>query len=147
MNKKQSLNTENGFTLIEAMIALLILVIGVLSFYTMHTQSITGNKVSNAISLSSEFVMDQAEQLFPKSYSDADLTAGVHNWAGNMPGGVKSISWNVVEWRTDGVDNDMDGITDENDERGIKEVTYTSTYNNRGNDRTVTITFLKTEIL
>lgn len=138
---------SEGFTLLEALIAMFVLSIGVLAFYSMHIQAITGNKVSNAITGSASTISDLAEQLYPKSYSHSDLEAGTHTFSGTLPTGVESITWSVVEWDSDGIDNDLDGVTDESDEQGVKEVTYTTTYNNRGNDRNISIRFLKTRIL
>lgn len=142
-------SNQSGFTLLEALVAMVILSVGILSFYTMHGHAITGNKISNTISESSNFITDQIELVFPKSFSDSDFNAGSHTYPQNAPKprGVDSITWNVVDWRNDGVDNDKDSVTDESDERGVKEITYTVNYNNRGNNRSVTVRFLKTEIL
>lgn len=55
------LNTEQGFTLVEAMIALFILAVGIMSMYSMQISAIRGNYVSNRISLSSAWAQNQIE--------------------------------------------------------------------------------------
>lgn len=63
-----------------------------------------------------------------------------------IPSGISAITWNVTEWtNTDGLDNDGDGNTDEDDELNIKNVTLNVSYNDR-QAKTLTINFYKTEM-
>lgn len=141
------LKHDDGFTLIEALIAMVILTIGILAFNSMQIHAITNNSVSNKITNSSNLIQNEIEQIFPKSFGDTDFSDGTHNFAGALPASIESMSWTVVDWKNDGIDNDGDLVTDENDEDGIKEITFNVSYNNRGNIRNATIRFLKTEIL
>lgn len=74
---------KNGFTLIETMIALLLLVVGIMSLYTMQISSIQGNANANRITLGTSWGQDQIEEILlaelediPAVFTDAVYTAG-----------------------------------------------------------------------
>ncbi len=58
-----SLQNEKGFTLIESMIAILVLVIGILSLNAMQTSSIRGNATANRITTGTSWAQEQVEDL------------------------------------------------------------------------------------
>jgi prepilin-type N-terminal cleavage/methylation domain-containing protein len=66
-------NQESGFTLIEVMIAIAVLVIGILSLYTMQISSIQGNSTANQLTTASNLALDQIEQILSWDASDARL--------------------------------------------------------------------------
>ena len=68
----------NGFTLIEAMVALGILSIGILTMYTMQTGSVRGNLRASQISTASTWAMDKMEEFSGLAYDDS-LLADLRN--------------------------------------------------------------------
>ena len=147
------LKNKQGFTLIETLIAMLLLAIGILAVNKMQITSIRGNTTANKLSVSSTLAGNSYERLLNVSYDDStmDPAANPHSGAElaglQLPSFVTSVSWNVTEWtNTDGVDNDGDGITDESDELNIKLVTLSVNYNDR-NAKTQTVTFFKSGML
>lgn len=64
---------NRGFTLIEALVALGILTIGVLTVYTMQTGSVRGNLRARQISIASAWAMDKMEQFNGLAYNDSLL--------------------------------------------------------------------------
>ena len=147
------LKNTQGFTLIEALIAMLVLTIGILALNTMQTTSTKGNTTANKLTVASSLAGNSYERLLNMPYNATAMDPGTnpHNsteLAGiQLPTAVTSISWNVTEWsNTDGVDNDGDGDTDEADELNIKFVSLNINYNNR-TAKTLTINFYKSEIL
>lgn len=82
---------ENGFTLIEAMIATMVLSVGILTLITMQITSIKGNARARGITTASTWVQDRIEQLIASDYdtiaSDTDTS----------PDGHYSLSWTVQD--------------------------------------------------
>lgn len=82
-------NQENGFTLIEVMIAIAVLVIGILSLYTMQISSIQGNSTANQLTTASNLALDQIEQILSWDASDARLNDAENiNFQRIGPGGT-----------------------------------------------------------
>ena len=84
-------HNENGFTLIEAMIATMVLSVGILTLITMQITSIKGNARARGITTASTWVQDRIEQLIASDYdtlaADADTS----------PDGNYSLSWTVQD--------------------------------------------------
>ncbi len=149
---KNILNNDQGFTLIEALIAIFILTIGIFALTTMQIQSTQGNSQANQLTTASILAGNSYERLLSLNYDDIALDPAGNPHANaelaglQLPTGVTSISWNVVEWtNTDGLDNDGDGIVDEADELSIKSITLTINYTTTV-AKTLTINFLKSEV-
>lgn len=143
---------QDGFTLIEALMAMVILTIGILALNTLQVTSVNGNATSNHLTLASSTAVSGYERLLGMPYNSAamDPAGNPHNQneiAGFMlPDNVSQLAWNVTEWsNTDGIDNDGDGNVDESDELNVKAVSITVTYTDRTN-KTLTAQFLKSEM-
>ncbi|WP_319547567.1 prepilin-type N-terminal cleavage/methylation domain-containing protein [Desulfogranum marinum] len=65
---------DEGFTLIEAVIAMFILTVGILTLQTMQVTAIKGNAHANRITAGSAWATDRMEQLYAAPYSDGSLT-------------------------------------------------------------------------
>ncbi len=152
------LKNTQGFTLIEALIAMIVLTIGILALNTMQITSILGNATANKLTIASATGSNSFERLLnlPYDHSALDPAGNPHNETEltglQLPTGVTSISWNVTEWtNTDGLNNDgdknTDGTdkTDESDELNIKLVNLNVHYTNRL-AKTLTISFYKSEL-
>lgn len=74
MNTRQSMawHGEAGFTLIEALVAMVVLTIGVLALYTMQVVAIRGNSTGNSISTAANISSEQVEQLINRAFTDGD---------------------------------------------------------------------------
>ncbi len=150
----RTIKDQNGFTLIEAMIAMMVLAVGILAINSMHISSTRGNSSANKLTIAGASGENIYETLLSKSYSDVVFTAGMHriNDPNNglpgfkLPNVISQAQWNVVQWsNTDTLDNDGDGIKDESDEKDIKFVTLTVTYTDSA-QKNLIINFLKSEL-
>ncbi len=66
--------SQQGFTLIEVLIAMVILGIGIMSITALQVDSVGRNSGSKRQSQSYTWAMDQVERLLSLPYTDADLT-------------------------------------------------------------------------
>ena len=69
-NKPNLLSTQNGFTLIEAVVAMAILSIGIFALYSMQLTSIDGNARANYLTTASYWVSDKIEDIILMDYDD-----------------------------------------------------------------------------
>lgn len=110
-------NKENGFSLLEVMIALAIFSIGILACYNMQILSIGQNSTSNRIGVSSSWASKTIENLLSLPFSHAklqdknadkiaglsktSLTGGCANstadYCEQSPDGVYTLTWNVAD--------------------------------------------------
>jgi type IV pilus assembly protein PilV len=91
-----------GFTLIEVMIALVVLAVGLLALATMQIVSIRANAYSSEMTYSTMLAQQQLEILKNLSFSDADLTDGTHD---TLPpvvekGASYTVTWEVQDHPT-----------------------------------------------
>ena len=99
IHKKQS-----GFTLIEVMIALVILAAGLLALATMQIVSIRSNAFSSEMTYSTMLAQQRLEILKNLDFDDGALAAGNHALPQQIIGdkGIPySVSWDVVDTATD----------------------------------------------
>mgnify|MGYP000576427407 CR=1 FL=1 len=64
---------QNGFSLVEAMVAIAIFSIGILGAYTMQYRSAHSNLMAHTVSTSTRWATYQIEELLGKFYDDDDL--------------------------------------------------------------------------
>jgi len=104
---------KSGFTLIEALVAIVILAVGVLSVVSMQGTGIYGNAKANRITNASTVSTDHIESLFNMDWDDPTLAdtdppkdgiAGINNTTAATADGTRSsadglytIYWNVAE--------------------------------------------------
>lgn len=91
MNKKNLKDNVKGFTLLEVLIALIILAVGILGAASMQVSSIRGNSQARQISEASSLVSDRIEIVMSRSYDDLESS--------NVPEVVDGyiLSWIVAE--------------------------------------------------
>ncbi len=73
MMRIKTLKTNNGFTLIEALVAMVILSLGIFSLYSMQTTSIKGNSKASLITTATVWNADQVERVIGMQYLDTPL--------------------------------------------------------------------------
>lgn len=112
--KMKNNNNQDGFTLIEVIIAIFILTIGILGAAAMQVSSIDGNSTANRLTEAATWGGDQLETLMALPYDDDKLTddngdgvAGLTNTdvAGSLADGGPvfqdnqnfEIFWNVAD--------------------------------------------------
>jgi type IV pilus assembly protein PilV len=120
----EKIKKQEGFTLLEVIMAISILTVGILSVATMQASSIRGNAFAWGTSEASTVAMGQIERLMDLAYTDAQLTAGNHV---GVPEGRYNPSWTVT-------DNAIINQT--------KTINVIITWTDRGISRNVTIPFV-----
>lgn len=107
---------ESAFSLIEVMIALVILSVGVFAVNSMQLSSLAGNSRANTVTSVADWTASQIEQLMNLPYDDpllndtkplqglnANTVANSDSGAVNSPDGRYTIFWNVA------IDTPMEG--------------------------------------
>ena len=120
-------NDEKGFTLVEILIAIVVLAIGVLAMGQMQIASIRGNSIANTLTEATTLAQDRMENLIGLSYND--LTAGSHPGPNNP---IYNISWNIT------LDYPINNT---------KEIRVIVTWLDKGLTKTVSITSMKADII
>jgi len=99
---------ENGFTIIEILIALAIFSIGVLGVAALQIQSTSSTAKAGNITTNLRLAEDRIEKLTSLSYNDPRLVEGT----------------TTLDQDVDLIDNDADGEIDEEDETGFITATW-----------------------
>ncbi len=73
VSKKNNLNHQSGFTLIEVLVGITILTIGLLGVAKMQISAIRGNYMSSSTSAALALAQEKMEELMVLSYTHADL--------------------------------------------------------------------------
>jgi type IV pilus assembly protein PilV len=102
---KNTLSTQQGFTLVEVMIAMFILGVALMTLITMQVTGIRGNSTASRISTAADRGSSQVEAIFGMSYDleprltaamAANYTAADANHKLPVSADGYSIYWNVV---------------------------------------------------
>lgn len=120
-------NHENGFTLIEVMVALAIFVIGIIGIYQLQVKSTYTNALANHVGTAATWATYTVEQLLATDYDDLNDdgtggagSAGLDDTEGNADGvlyirpngstgtataagDLYSVSWNIAEGTAAGI--------------------------------------------
>jgi prepilin-type N-terminal cleavage/methylation domain-containing protein len=86
---------QNGFTLLEVIVAISILMFGILAVASMQSASMRGNALSMSLTEGTTLAADRVERILTRSYTHADLTAGNHTDP-SPPAGF-TITWVVTD--------------------------------------------------
>lgn len=148
-NHEKRFNGNQGYTLIEILIAMAVFAIGILAIFSMQITSTGSNALARGLTENYTAAVDKTEELLALPYDDADL---------NPDPGVQP---HTAATDADGIDNDGDGDIDEAGEAGyitlswwvwenivhdqrIKSVRVTvSSAVNGGDERDINIDFFK----
>ena len=91
----KKLKKEDGFTLIEVLIALTIFAVGLLAVAAMQNSAILMNSNAGKLTNLSTLAMDQIEKLSALPYTDPALNAGSHD--PTSPSANYPISYTVTD--------------------------------------------------
>jgi len=86
---------EQGFTLLEIMIAISILSIGLLAVASLQITSIRGNAFASGVTEGTTLAADRIEKLLALPYTHADLVAGTHT--DPNPPNRYAVTWQVTD--------------------------------------------------
>ncbi len=78
LNNKQN-SSNQGFTLIEVLVAIVVLTIGVLSLYAMQVSTINGNAAAKIMTVNSNWASDRIEILLSRPYDCNPFKANCHD--------------------------------------------------------------------
>lgn len=107
------MKNSNGFSLIEVMVAIVILSIGILSLFAMQTTAIQTNGTASSISIASSWVTDRIEILVNRPYDCVSNLPGCHDLDDDDGDGTNK-------------DANLDGIDDSGGNFGLDDVTAAS---------------------
>ena len=89
----KKIRNDEGYTLIEMLIAIAILSVGLLAVATMQISSIRVNDTARRMTRRATIAQDRLEYIMSLKYTHADLTSGAH--PDPSPPSGYTISWNV----------------------------------------------------
>ncbi|WP_446009230.1 type IV pilus modification PilV family protein [Candidatus Electrothrix sp.] len=94
MKKTRKRISQDGFTLIESLMAMAIFTIGILGLFGMQTAAIKENLAANAITIGSTWATDRVERLLAMDYSDPGLALTVGTCA-DLPESYTDTGWSA----------------------------------------------------
>ena len=93
---KKALKKQDGFTLIEVLVALTIFAVGLLAIAALQTSAIRMNSNGNRLTEISTLGIDRMEYLMSLPYTDPQLAVGGPYTDLNPPAGY-TVIWTVVQ--------------------------------------------------
>lgn len=89
------LRNNQGFSLLEVVIALAIFSISIIALYTIQTRTISQNTTASRITTASTWGAEKIEELMSSDYDDVALKVG--NATYESPDKVYKLDWTVTE--------------------------------------------------
>ena len=127
--KHQKKTGQEGFAIIEALIATAIFAIGVFAVLSMQTKSVKTNDLARGVTSQSSIAAERVEQLITLPYEHDDLADG-----GHLPEviGPYTINWTIAE-------DDVIANT--------KTITATVTWIEQGAQKTINLVYIKPDTI
>ena len=122
-----------GFTLIEVVMTIFLIVVAFMGIASITTMVINGNASSKMATTASALASAKLEDIKSRDFTDASLAAGIHADAGNPLQGVYSRSWEVIDT--------MDAA---NANTTYKTITLRVTWNGQNRARSMSLKTIKT---
>jgi type IV pilus assembly protein PilV len=150
---KMSSHKNEGFTILEIIIAITILAFGLLAVATMHGSSIKGNSLAIGITEGITLAQDKAEELSRLAYDDGLLTdttddgGGVTNQDANQNGIDDDDEGNPVDGIADyGLGQTGVGVADQSESNGRYDIHWNVAMNKPINNvKTIRVIVLWTD--
>lgn len=149
--KEKMIFNEKGFSMIEMMIALVLLMVGLLAVAQMQIAAIQGNSSANRMSRATTLGSDRIEKLIKRSYKHADLTEGDHADAANPIDNYYNIFWTVSAGTGGTTTTSEDGDDGTGSEGGgvsadkFKSITLTVKWTERGFQKKMVFNYIKAD--
>ena len=138
---------ENGFTLIEILVAIVILTVGLLAVAKMQVSAIQGNYFSNSATTALNLAQQKMEDLLSKSFTDADLADTQPGNNGNLTSLVTKDheELNVDEEGVSGagIYHRVWNVADDTPITDTKTITIIVTWTKGGNTHSVNLSCIK----
>jgi len=134
----KTLRNQDGFTLIEVLIAVTIFAVGLLAIAAMQTSAIRVNSTGGQLTQLSTWSIDRLEELMSLPYTDPWLEA-----AGNPPGGLDSLNRTHQINSPDGFYSMSWIVADNTPTTNTKQITMTVT----GKGKTLRLTSIRAQSL
>jgi prepilin-type N-terminal cleavage/methylation domain-containing protein len=101
------ITNNKGLTLVEVLVAIVILAVGLLGVAMMQYVAIGGNAFGREMQIATELGQELLEQTKSTSYTDANLTAGLHSQTltSAEPSRFGGLTFNRVWWVQDNCRN------------------------------------------
>jgi type IV pilus assembly protein PilV len=105
-SRKKGKGKEQGWTLIEVLVAVVILCVGLLAVGTMQISAIRGNFMGGNTSIALTLAGQKMEDLLNRNYTDTALSAGTHGPEQVSDSGVVAAggfyrrTWDVADMAT-----------------------------------------------
>jgi len=87
---------SEGFTLLEVMIALVIMAVGLLGLAALQLVAVKSNAFSSEMTYATMLAQQHAEVLKGLPFTDTKLTPGSHTELGSSKGVQYTVTWNVT---------------------------------------------------
>ena len=130
---------QQGFTIIEVMIALVIFAIGVLGLAAMQIDFIQGNATARGFTEAANQASDKIEELAAVDYTDSDLNLAAAGSPHTETVGDYSLSWTVENPEIDATP----GLS--GDEGAYKHIQLTVNWNDRTTARSFTLDTMRVQ--
>lgn len=136
---------DEGFTLIEVMVAIAVVTVGIVGVLTMQTTSISGNAGANRISSASVWASKEIERFIYMKYDDVIFNdIGVAGSGGLNSTTIGADGTKTVESQ-DGRYNIYWNVADDYPVLNVKTIRVIVTRQDVGLERTVTINYVKSK--
>ena len=127
---------EKGLTLLEVLVAMVVLSLGLLALAKMQITAIQVNAISGRLTQGTAFAQDKVEQLMALPYADAKLddqtpVGEFTTYTETRPAQGYTITWTV--------DQDTPAV-------GVKTINLKVTWSNRGRQKTFLLAFFKESV-
>jgi type IV pilus assembly protein PilV len=124
--RKVTMKSQQGFTLLEVIIAISILAVGLLAVAAMQASALKATTGAYRTTESTKWAQDRLELLFSLPYGDPLLSAGSYSDQSPPPG--YTITWNIA---------------DNSPVANTKRLTITVSWNERGMTRSTVLSCVK----
>jgi type IV pilus assembly protein PilV len=133
---------ESGFTLMELMIALMVIVVGVLAIWSMQMAAVNGNYTSRKITEAAVAGSDRVEKLMLMEYDEGDLT---YDSLIHTPLEYDSDG-KLISWQTSATGGDCSvqmTISDDTPISNVKKIDVTVSWVRAGQTKSITYVYYK----
>ena len=148
MIKKNKITKNDGFTLIEAIMAVAVFSIGILSIYLVQTTAVRGNATASGITTASNWASDQIEQLLALGYNDPLLADDDDNGTGGLGETVDTGGTVIADGSATSTDSRYTiywNVADNQPIPNIKQITVLVTMVERGVLKTISFNHCKAQ--